>query len=101
KARAGAAPTLAAVGSFVAGTIGVVGIMLAAGWLADVALQFGPPEYFALTPGGPLFPPRLSGGSILNAFVMVALGLALGTVGMDSISALRRFTFGSVQLAQG
>jgi putative tricarboxylic transport membrane protein len=75
--------------------------MLAAGWLADVAIQFGPPEYFAITLGGILLLSRLSGGSILTAFVMVALGLALGTVGMDSISALRRFTFGSVQLAQG
>src|SRR6185369_9341406 len=73
KGRAGAALTISAVGSFFAGTVGVGGILLLS---------------------------RLSGGSILNAFVMVALGLALGTVGMDSISALRRFTFGSVQLAQ-
>src|SRR5580765_6479343 len=101
KGRAGAALTIAAVGSFFAGTVGVVGIMLAAGWLAEVAIQFGPPEYFAITLGGILLLSRLSGGSILNAFVMVALGLALGTVGMDSISALRRFTFGSVELAQG
>src|SRR5262245_26245822 len=101
KGRAGAALTIAAVGSFVAGTVGVVGIMLAASWLADVAIRFGPPEYFAITLGGILLLSRLSGGSILNAFVMVALGLALGTVGMDSISALRRFTFGSVELAQG
>src|SRR5206468_5536969 len=83
------------------GTIGVVGIMLASGWLADVAIRFGPPEYFAITLGGILLLSRLSGGSLLNAFVMVALGLGLGTVGMDSISALRRFTFGAVQLAQG
>jgi putative tricarboxylic transport membrane protein len=101
RGRAGAALTIAAVGSFVAGTVGVIGIMLAASWLADVAIQFGPPEYFAITLAGLLLLSRLSGGSILNAFVMVALGLALGTVGMDSISALRRFTFGSVQLAQG
>ncbi len=101
KGRAGAALTIAAVGSFFAGTVGVVGIMLAASWLADVAIRFGPPEYFAITLGGILLLSRLSGGSMLNAFVMVALGLALGTVGMDSISALRRFTFGSVQLAQG
>src|SRR6185295_1118664 len=101
KGRAGAALTISAVGSFVAGSLGVVGIMLAAGWLAEVAIQFGPPEYFAITLGGILLLSRLSGGSIMTAFVMVALGLALGTVGMDSISALRRFTFGSVQLAQG
>src|SRR6186997_1020516 len=48
KGRAGAALAIAAVGSFVAGTIGVVGIMMAASWLADLAVQFGPPEYFAI-----------------------------------------------------
>ena len=101
KGRAGAALAIAAVASFVAGTIGVVGIMLAAGWLADVAVAFGPPEYFAITLGGLLLLSRLSGGSLVHAFVMVAIGLALGTVGMDSISALRRFNFGSVQLSQG
>ena len=101
KGRAGAALAIAAVGSFVAGTLGVVGIMLAASWLADLAVRFGPPEYFAIALGGLLLLSRLSGGSMFHAFVMVAIGLALGTVGMDSISALRRFTFGSVQLSQG
>src|SRR5574341_1260157 len=101
KGRAGAALTIAAVGSWVAGTLGVVGIMFAASWLADLALRFGPPEYFAITFGGIMLLSRLSGGSVVNAFVMVAIGLMLGTVGMDSISALRRFTFGSVQLSQG
>jgi putative tricarboxylic transport membrane protein len=101
KGRAGAALAIAAVGSFVAGSVGVVGIMLAANWLADLAVAFGPPEYFAITLGGLLLLSRLTGGSIVHAFVMVAIGLALGTVGMDTISALRRFTFGSVQLSQG
>src|SRR6187455_2047747 len=96
KGRAGAALTISAVGSFFAGTVGVVGIMLAAGWLAEVAIQFGPPEYFAITLGGILLLSRLSGGSVLHSFVMVAIGLAVGTVGMDTISALRRFTFGSI-----
>ena len=99
--RAGAALAVAGVGSFVAGTLGVIGIVLAAGWLADLAVRFGPPEYFAITLGGLLLLSRLTGGSVLTAFVMVALGLALGTVGMDPVSALRRFTFGSVQLSQG
>jgi putative tricarboxylic transport membrane protein len=99
--RAGAALCIAAVGSFVAGTLGVVGIMLASNWLADLALRFGPPEYFAITLGGLLLLSRLSGGSVVHAFVMVAIGLALGTVGMDTVSALRRFTFGSVALSQG
>src|SRR3970040_1293058 len=101
KGRAGAALAIAAVGSWVAGTVGGGGIMFAGRWLADLALRFGPPEYFAITFGGILLLSRLSGGSLVNAFVMVAIGLALGTVGMDSISALRRFTFGSVQLSQG
>jgi putative tricarboxylic transport membrane protein len=101
KGRAGAALCVAAVGSFIAGTIGVVGIMLAAAWLADLAIRFGPPEYFAIALGGLLLLSRLSGGSVVQAFVMVAIGLALGTVGMDTVTALRRFTFGSVALSQG
>jgi putative tricarboxylic transport membrane protein len=101
KGRAGAALCVAAVGSFIAGTIGVVGIMLAASWLADLAIKFGPPEYFAIALGGLLLLSRLSGGSVLHSFVMVAIGLALGTVGMDTVTALRRFTFGSVALSQG
>jgi putative tricarboxylic transport membrane protein len=101
KGRAGAALAVAAVGSFIAGSLGVVGIVLASSWLADQALRFGPPEYFAMAVAGLLLLSRLSGGSVMHAFVMVAIGLALGTVGMDSISAVRRFTFGSTQLSQG
>jgi putative tricarboxylic transport membrane protein len=101
KGRAGAALCVAAVGSFIAGSVGVVGIMFAAGWLADVAIRFGPPEYFAIALGGLLLLSRLSGGSVLHSFVMVAIGLAVGTVGMDTVSALRRFTFGSIALSQG
>ena len=101
KGRAGAALAVAAVGSFVAGSLGVVGIALFAQWLAELALRFGPPEYFALTVMGLLILSRLSGGSVLAAFLMVAIGLAIGTVGMEPISGFRRFTFGSVQLSQG
>jgi len=99
--RAGAALAVAAVGSFVAGSVGVVGIVLASSWLADQALRFGPPEYFAMAVAGLLLLSRLSGGSVVHAFVLVAIGLALGTVGMEPISAIRRFTFGSLQLSQG
>jgi putative tricarboxylic transport membrane protein len=101
KGRAGAALAVSAVGSFVAGSLGVVGLMLFASWLADAALQFGPPEYFALAVTGLAILSRLSGGSVVVAFVMVGLGLAIGTVGMEPISGVRRFTFGSVQLSQG
>jgi len=99
--RAGAALAVAAAGSFVAGSLGVVGIVVAASWLADRALRFGPPEYFAMTVAGLALLSRLSGGSVMHAFLVVAIGLALGTVGMEPISAVRRFTFGSVQLSQG
>jgi putative tricarboxylic transport membrane protein len=101
KGRAGAALAVSAVGSFVAGSLGVVGLMLFAAWLADAALQFGPPEYFALSVTGLAVLSRLSGGSVLVAFAMVGLGLAIGTVGMEPISGYRRFTFGSTQLSQG
>src|SRR6267143_6123371 len=97
----GSTTAIAAVGSFVAGTVGVVGIMFAASWLADVAVRFGPPEYFAITLGGMLLLSRLSSASLTHAFVLVSIGLAVGTIGMDPISALRRFTYGSVQLSQG
>jgi putative tricarboxylic transport membrane protein len=101
KGRAGAALSVAAVGSFVAGSVGVVGIVLFASWLAELALQFGPPEYFALTVTGLALLSRLSGGSVLTGFLMVGIGLAIGTVGMESVSGFPRFTFGSVQLSQG
>ncbi len=64
KGRAGAALAVAAAGSFIAGSLGVVGIMLAASWLADQALRFGPPEYFALALTGLLLLSRLSGGKV-------------------------------------
>ena len=101
RGRAGAALTVAAMGSFVAGSLGVVGIVLSASWLADQALRFGPPEYFALSAMGLAILSRLSGGAVLMSLLMVGLGLALGTVGMEPISGVRRFTFGVLQLAQG
>ena len=101
RGRAGAALTVAAMGSFVAGSLGVVGIVLSASWLADQALRFGPPEYFALSAMGLAILSRLSGGAVRMSLLMVGLGLALGTVGMEPISGVRRFTFGVLQLAQG
>jgi putative tricarboxylic transport membrane protein len=101
KGRAGAALAVSAVGSFVAGTLGIFGIVLLAGWLAEQALRFGPPEYFALALMGLFVLSRLSGGSVLTSLFMVGLGLAIGTVGMDPISGVSRFTFGWLTLAQG
>ncbi|MBI4241015.1 MAG: tripartite tricarboxylate transporter permease, partial [Candidatus Rokubacteria bacterium] len=101
RGRAGAALAVSAVGSFVAGTLGVLGLILFASFLAEVALRFGPPEYFALTIMGLAVLSRLSGGSLIKSFLMVGFGLALGSVGMEPISGVSRFTFGSVRLSQG
>jgi putative tricarboxylic transport membrane protein len=101
RGRGGAALCIAAVGSFIAGTVGVLGVVLFAAPLAELGLRFGPPEYLALAIAGLLTLSRLSGGSVMTALMMVGIGLALGTVGMEPMSGFTRFTFGLVQLGQG
>lgn len=101
KGRGGAALAVAAVGSFTAGTVGVVALMFFAPPLAGVALLLGPPEYFSLTLLGLIFLSQLGEGSAVKSYLMVTFGLLLGTVGMDMMSGLPRFTLGSVQLGQG
>jgi putative tricarboxylic transport membrane protein len=99
--RAGAALGIAAFGSFIAGTLSVLGIMLLAPPLARVALNFGPPEIFALLVIGFTMVTWLAGGSRLKAVAMALLGLFLGTIGLDPIGATPRFTFGSITLSDG
>lgn len=101
KGKAGAALAVAAVGSFVAGTLGVIGLMFFAPILAKAALNFGPPEYFAVVVAGLVFLSRIGSSSALKSFIMVAFGLLLGTVGMEPVSGLPRFTLGLYQLSQG
>lgn len=101
KGRAGAALAVAAVGSFIAGTLGIVGLMLFAPPLAGFALSFGPPEYFMLALLGLVALSRVSSGSAWKGTISLALGLILATVGMDPISGMRRYTFGVVELSQG
>lgn len=99
--RAGAALTISAVGSFVAGTISIIGLMLAASTLSKAALQFGPAEFVAIGICGLIILVRLSEASLIKSVISVLLGLAVATVGMDSISGVNRFTFGSYDLSQG
>lgn len=99
--RAGPALGIAAIGSFIAGTVGLVGLMLFAPVLGALALAFGPPEYFALTLFGLTLVAYLSSGSTLRALLMAVLGLLLGTVGMDPISGQERFAYGSLTLGDG
>ncbi len=101
KGRGGAALTIAAVGSFVAGTLSIIGLMFAAAALADAALKFGPPEFFAIGLVGLVFLVRLSGGSLLKNLVMLILGLAVACVGTDHLQGTSRFTFGIDELGQG
>ncbi len=99
--RAGPALALAAVGSYVAGTVSVVGLMLLAPPLAEFALRFGPPENFALLVLGLLVLAYMSGGSMAKSLAMAALGLLLGMVGIDTMSGFFRFHYGIVELGDG
>ena len=99
--RAGPALAIAAIGSFVAGTLGVVGLMLLAPTLAAWALRFGPPEYTALLLMGLFILAYMSGGSMLKTLAMAALGLAIGMIGIDVMSGYTRFSFGVVELGDG
>jgi putative tricarboxylic transport membrane protein len=99
--RAGPALGMAAIGSFIAGTLAVVGLMLLAPTLARVAVKFGPAEYFSLMVLGLTILVWLSQGSILKALIMACLGVVLGLVGIDSITAMPRLTFDQMQLIDG
>lgn len=101
KGRAGPALGIAAFSSFIAGTLGIVGLMLLAPPLSQIALKFGPPEYFSLMCLGMTFVIYLGSGSILKALASGVFGVILGTVGMDVVTGKPRFTFGVMQLADG
>lgn len=99
--RAGPALGIAAFGSFIAGTIGVIGLMLLAPPLARFALRFGPAEIFALVLLAFALVGYLASGSMAKALMMAVLGLLLASVGIETISARTRFSFGSVNLQAG
>src|ERR671935_2933156 len=101
KGRAGAALAIAAVGSYIAGTVSVIGLMVLAPPLAAFALRFGPPEYFALLLLGLLVLAYMSGGSMLKSLTMAALGLLLGMIGIDQMTGYFRFAYGVVELGDG
>src|SRR5262249_1919139 len=99
--RAGVALTAAAIGSFFAGTVATCLIALFAPPLSEVALKFGPADYFSLMVLGLVASVVLAQGSLLHAFGMVVLGLLLGLVGTDINSGVQRYSFGLPQLADG
>jgi putative tricarboxylic transport membrane protein len=99
--RAGAALGIAAFGSFIAGTISVIGMMILSVPLANVALKFGFPEYFALICLGLSIVSYLGQGSIFKSLIMAALGLGLSFIGMDVVVGKPRFNFGLMVLGDG
>jgi putative tricarboxylic transport membrane protein len=99
--RAGPALGIAAFGSFIAGTLGIVGLMLFAAPLAQFALKFGAPEYFGVIVLGLTLVSYLSSGSKLKALMMATFGVILSCVGLDPITASPRMTFNLLQLWDG
>jgi putative tricarboxylic transport membrane protein len=91
--RAGAALAISAIGSFVAGIVALIGLTLLAEPLSDVALSFGPPEYFSLMILGLCAVSGLAGKSMTKALIMTVAGLLLATIGMDNVSGVARFTY--------
>ncbi len=101
KGRAGPALGIAAFGSFIAGTLGIVGLMFLAPPLAQFSLKFGPPEYFGLTMLGLTLVAYLAQGSMLKAIMMAVIGMLLSTVGLDPVRSMARFSYGTVTLLNG
>ncbi|BCW51972.1 tripartite tricarboxylate transporter permease [Arthrobacter sp. StoSoilB13] len=99
--KAGAALTIAAVGSFVGGTIATLGLVAAAKPLGELGLLVGPPEFFALMVVGISLLVALAGKSMVKALISGALGLLISMVGIDPVAGAPRFTFGSDNLLDG
>jgi putative tricarboxylic transport membrane protein len=101
KGRAGAALALVAVGSFIAGTIGIIGLQFFAPILGNAALSFGPPEYLAFMVFALILLSNLSSDAPLKGFLMVGLGLFISSIGINPLDSYPRFTFGSNKLMLG
>ncbi len=101
KGRAGVALGIAAIGSFIAGTLAVIGLTFFAPPIAEFALKFGPPEKCTLALVGLLMAVTLSGSSVIKGSILLVLGLLLAAVGLDPISGKTRFSFGITELQSG
>jgi len=99
--RAGPALGISAFGSFIAGTLGLVGLICVAGPLASLALSFGPPEYFSLMIMGLVILVYITQKSLAKAIIMACIGLMISYVGTDVVTGKIRFTFGMDDLLDG
>jgi putative tricarboxylic transport membrane protein len=101
KGRAGAALATAAIGSFVAGTIGTIGITFLAEPVVNLALAFGPADYFALMVLSFVTVSAVLGSSAVRGLTALAVGIFLGMIGIDNQTGQARFTFGLAELFDG
>ncbi|MFH1758527.1 MAG: tripartite tricarboxylate transporter permease, partial [Pseudomonadota bacterium] len=101
KGRAGAALGISAIGSFIAGTLSIIGLMMLAPPLASFALKFGPPEYFSLMVLGMTLVVALVGEDLIKGLIAGSFGIFLGTIGIDPISGIERFSYGIPTLLDG
>ncbi|MEO7132953.1 MAG: tripartite tricarboxylate transporter permease [Vicinamibacterales bacterium] len=101
RGRAGPALATSAIGSFVAGTLATVALTFVSPLVVDVALSFGPPEFFALMVLAFVTVSAVLGGSALRGLTALFIGLAIGLVGIDSQSGTARFAFEIPQLLDG
>jgi putative tricarboxylic transport membrane protein len=99
--RAGAALSVAAVGSFIAGVGAVIAVVFAAVALSSFALRFSSPEYFLLATLGITATASMGTGSATKALLVAVFGLAISLIGVDPITGITRLTFGSVDLMEG
>ena len=101
RGRAGAALATSALGSFVAGVVTTIVLALTGPWLANAALRFGPPEYFALAMIAFSAVIAVTSASLSRALVSLFVGMVIGMVGIDTQTGDARFTFGIPQLLDG
>ncbi len=101
KGRAGAALSTAAIGSFVAGTIGTIGLTFVAVPVVEFALKFGPAEYFSLAVLAFVAVSAVLGNSAIRGLTSLAIGIFLGLIGIDQQTGQGRFTFGITELYDG
>jgi putative tricarboxylic transport membrane protein len=101
KGRAGAALAIAAIGSFIGGNLAVAALVVVALPLSNLALRFGPPEFFALMLIGLTMVTGLAGRSIVRAVMAATFGLLVAMVGLDPVQGAPRFTFGIPELVDG
>lgn len=101
RGRAGPALAIAAIGSFIGGTVATMGLVLLALPLTAFALSFGPPEFFALMVVGLSLVTALAGRSLARGLISAILGLLIAMVGLDPVMGAPRFTFDQTQLLDG